>query len=704
VLIVARTLTAGALVSVLGARIRCGSVRFCFCAANPFALWFLSALSRLPCKLELVQLPNPPTRFSAVHIKDEQGMNSRHKVQLSVVHMLREVAALRNTGGLPATDGWLPDQECGPLQMHLSLLAARQLLDYAFLWQYAQSNSKNCSEDASTWVLVPRKWWRRFIVDWSAASAIKIRSPIIPEVPFENLLVRVRERYRKLRSAVTHIEPVEWFQPEFLASLPKQERNSPQEQTTRVGVLLLDSIDPRGRCNAPWYWSADFRRSGVVFLIWDQMTSGRIPRDVIDCVRDNGGIIYRQGAKTAKAHPDVPQWRASAYRRSRFVISRLLSLARRLGLHDVFKPGFLWHLSGTIRLILKSSWWYDFFERNEIGVFAEVELDTDATTRALAMKALGGIVVAAHRSMEYDHFQFRAERYADVFMYSGVHDLRQTVDLSSKKSVVLTGFPSSTTALSRLPSNNSLRSQFNTALPVVTFLDEGGLIYGFAEVTRAYGAILDDLEANGDYTLLVKSKRLGVFRAATSGRESQVQRLTAKRKLVLFDPACPAGVPFSVSDVVVTVPSTAMFEAMHLGCRTAILNPYRTISNLFYNHGLAGTVIFEDTHTLLKQLRGFLNGTADTFGDCSTFLSEIDPYGDRDGIDRTAYLIDALRDACRNAPSAQEAVEESLSRFKGVWGDGVVGSGEDLVKQAARSSHLRNVDPAQVLHQSHARR
>ena len=442
-LIVARTLTLGVLVSVLSARVRHGSAKVCYCAANPIAVWSLRTLSRLLARLELVELPNPPPQFSAALIKDEDGLNSRSRVQLSVVRMLEEIAKARTSGGLPAVEGWLSGHESGPLQMHLSLQAAKQLLEYAFLGQFALSHSATASAGANgeAIVLVPKKWWRRFVVDWYATSPVSVGSPAFPDVPFERLVVRARERYRKHANSVGEVEPVEWFQPEFLSLFPKCASDDRPGQATRVGVLLLDSIDPRRRCNAPWYWSTDFRRNDVVFLIWDQITSGRIDQEVINSVRANGSIVYRQGARTAKAHPDVPQWQASTYCRLRFVVGRLGAIINRLSLHDLFEPGFLWHLSGTVRLIVNSSWWYDFFKRNEIGVFVEVELDTDATTRAFAMKALGGMVIAAHRSMEYDHFQFRAERCADLFLYSGVHDLRQTVDISNKKTVVLTGFP-----------------------------------------------------------------------------------------------------------------------------------------------------------------------------------------------------------------------------------------------------------------------
>lgn len=693
-LIIARTLTVGVLVSVLITRARRGCAKISYCAANPVAAWMLRILSRSVGDLEVAELPNPPPTFPAALITDEQGFSTRSKVQLSVVSMLQKVADARKRGELPAVGGWLSDRERGPLLLHLSLLAAKQLLDYAFLGQYALSNLENRSggSDGEVVVLVPRKWWRRLVEDWLAASPVRVTSPIIPEVPFESLLVRARERCRRVADAVADAEPVEWFQPEFVASFPKPARNDLAGQATRVGVLLLDSIDPRRRCNASWYWSTEFRRNDVVFLIWDHLTSECIPQEVISSVREAGGTIYRQGTRMAKTHPGVPRWRASAYGRSRFVIARLAALVSHIGLRSAFRAGFLWHLSATIRLIVKASWWYDFFKRNEIKIFVEVEEGTDAATRALAMKALGGVVVVEQRSSEYDHFQFFAERYADLFLYSGVHDLRQTVDLSNKQSVALTGFPSSTMALSRLPSIDNLRSHFKKDLPVITFVDEAGSIYGFSEVKRAYRAILEDLDTSGGFSLLVKSKRLSVFRAATSGLESQIRRLLADGKLTLFDPACPVAVPFSISDAVVTLPSTAMFEAIHLGCRTAILNPYRTMRNLFYSHGFAGTVVFEDPENLLRQLRGFLSGSADTFGDCSTFLCEIDPYGDRDGVSRTARLMDVLRDAFRDTPSVQEAIHQTLSNYGRDWGDGVAGSGEDLIGQAQRPFHSRSAD------------
>jgi len=640
--------------------------------------------------MELVALPNPPTLLSADQIKDEQGENSRSRVQLSVVSMLRKMADLRNAGGLPATGRWLSDRERDPFLMHLSLLAAKELFEYAILGQYALSNSTGNpgQADRRAILLVPRKWWRRFLVDWHGESPVRVMSPFFPEMPFESLLVRARERYRRLvkaRNTVGSVKPVDWFQPSFCSAF-HEDPTDDSASTTTVGVLLLDSIDPRRRCNAQWFWSAKFRRKGVVFLIWDHLTSGGISEEVIQSVREGGGVVYRQSEKTAQAHPSVPAWTASPYDRVKFVIARLKALAGGLSFQDVSKPGFVWCLSRTIRLFWKSSWWYDFFERNKIGVFVEAEEGTDATSRAFAMKVRGGVVVAEQRSLEYDHNQFFAEKYADLFLYCGVHDLRQTVDLSNKRSVALTGFPSSTIALSHLASRDDLRNQFAAAEPVVTFVDEAGTIYGFSEVIAAYGAILDDLEVNGGYTLLVKSKKLLVFRSATAGRAEQVDRLMAAGKLFVFDPACPVSVPFSISDVVVTLPSTAMFEAIHLGCRTAILNPRRTIHSLFYDHGLAGAVVFEDPKDLLRELKSFFKGEAAAFGDCSSFRPEIDPYSDHDAVARAAYLIGVLRDAYRERASVQEAVQQTLTRFAAVWGDRNAGSGQELVGDFAACS------------------
>lgn len=672
-------LTTTSIISLWRLLFRSDAVLITYSLATLSAKIVIAGLCRIKPSLSFERLPSSPVALPARLLLSRERQNLRSEVHRSITRVLERVSESGTFETTSALGRSFPEHQHDSLRMLLKTELATEIQPYMFLAYYCVSRTIHDSNRPGV-LVVPNRWWTTQFRRELAHHPLRVQV-----VPWGLTQVGryVRRAVEKMRRAIappkSEFEP-RWYLPRFIGLDHGQSAAPRLSGGGRVGSLVLDSLDPRQRSNAEWFWEDDFPKDRAVFVIWDHITNRQVAPDAIRVAQEAGATILRQSARTKPIYPDVPRFRASVYRRCVYVFRGLMRMgllvARSLGEGRVV----IWQVFHLGRALVHSSWWYDLFTTSGISIFVEEYQGFDANCHSIAAREAGCTVVLAQRSLEYDHYQFFAERSSDVFLFSGVHDLQQTVDLRSKQRVVYTGLAGHRAALRFLgPSREEERERLGGSRPIVTFVDEPGFIYGSECIHEFYKLLLSDLASRPSYVLLVKSKKKQTVSEVAAEISGTIQELETRGSLIFCEPSCPVSVPFGLSDAVICVPSTAMFEAMHAGVRVAVYNPYRTLHKLFYEDELKDQVVFDDPVLMLASLREYLEGKDSSFGRGDRFVPKIDPFGDQLSAGRIAGFLASLSEKPATAETAEERLSRSLDVYGRRNGAEMVGSGSELI-------------------------
>lgn len=301
------------------------------------------------------------------------------------------------------------------------------------------------------------------------------------------------------------------------------------------------------------------------------------------------------------------------------------------------------------------------------------------------MHSLGGVTVTTERSQEFDQGHILSERYADLHLMAGPHGLKQSLRPGLRRRVLMTGFPLDVSPMRRLADRGSaVKAELSPDLPLVLLVDEGGLRFGRDHVFAFYEAMLKDLEASDSYRMVVKSKKLVILDQAYARNAERINRLVEEGKLFFLEFGCSASVAASLADICISLPSTAMFDPMVLEKPTAVYNPGHSLHSVFYEQGLADSLVFDDMDTLLNAFHGYLRGECPGFGDGSSFVKEINPHRDEEAVARTAHVIELLRRKLSRGKAREEALDEVLKDFQARWGQENAGEWDRFIQGEGR--------------------
>mgnify|MGYP001081799984 CR=1 FL=1 len=319
-----------------------------------------------------------------------------------------------------------------------------------------------------------------------------------------------------------------------------------------------------------------------------------------------------------------------AFLRSIFSFSYLghasnLSVATSIG-------GFVGIYCRFFQMEVLKNYWLTIFQDNSIDVLLDCSYGSVSLGRALAMKSLGGQVICYQRSRYYDNYDWSSQRYADFYLVESELD---------KKMLDLGGFE-----LGRVITGVSLRFISDDAIQMmagrldclldsrsfrVAVIDEPGTIYGRKYVTEFFKAIIRYGESVDGIQFIFKPKRVELLKEIVGPEAfARFRDLVSVGKfVVLRSDTSLEGLSCAV-DILVTVPSTAMFPFLESRKKVLLYNPLDTISrwvslaNLQYSnlHSFSCLALLLDELSNSRYLRDQRVCEVE-YADCGSVASEV---------------------------------------------------------------------------------
>jgi hypothetical protein len=324
-----------------------------------------------------------------------------------------------------------------------------------------------------------------------------------------------------------------------------------------------------------------------------------------------------------------------------------------------------WLLDQYWKMGLENARWKDFFYTNHISIIVhQVPAETNFIP-TLAISEIGGMAVSMERSILLDYCTYIHNSSGHLNFVTGPYSLTQIPEPSFSLCTIQTGALNIEVNHGVIDGLEQLKSQSEI---IVTIFDEMPTDWFVGDsIGQLYQAMIDLVDKNGRFGLLIKSKKQQVLDRLTDIYK-EIQRLRAKGKCLVADWKVTPATAAAHSDLVVCIPSTAAFESILIGTRTIAFNPMRSIARIFYSNKGLGRRVFEDSKTLLEALQKYANGEDNSIGDCSDLVSFIDPFNDKRGAERIGnYLkwclegFDAGLDRSQNIAAANE-------RYMKEWG------------------------------------
>jgi hypothetical protein len=550
---------------------------------------------------------------------------------------------------------------------------------YLYALHLKNQNPKN----ARYILLLPKFWWAKDVRRHLKHLPVEV---MIMGRHCEWFLLKAYSKRLKLRFGTLKEKPVEankqeipFLRPTVRAFTQNFSRNGNRSEETKICAVLCDGAFPGERNNIRWLWNEYGHPHTLVLYVWEHLKR-ILSRKEVDYLKSIGSLLWRRKKYDARSQAEVPVWNdtINTFRFMWRMIAPLLPI-----LPTVFSPKasrLRWQLYRYLYIVPQAAKVSDFFNANNIKIFIEELHSRPVFINALAVANVNGISIISERSQEYDNHHIISSRPADIIFISGAHSLRQLVLKENRcPTIVATGFVPDETHHATLNEQMAfIRSKLPNDKPVVTIIDEPGLIYGTESVALFYQTLFEDIAKTKSYHILIKPKKALTLSNLPNATQKRLAFLIERGYVTILTPDCSVTLAAKIADLSISLPSTGMFNAIYTGSRTVVFNPYRTIRRIFYEQELYNRCIYEDINRLVRDMHAFFNGRMSNFGDCESVYRALDPFGDNGAAVRIGRFLNDLRDALEKTGSVHGAIDMASVIYCRHWGEERIGKRHEL--------------------------
>lgn len=646
------------LIRILWMIFKYDSLEVVFWRCSAFTKLLLNFLKKFNSeRLVLSQLPCKPSELPAKKLYDLKKQNLRTEINNTIISSARSiVSSIRNQLNLSSIFPIWSANKIIPAYLEFKI--AENIEDSVYLayhLKFRQINeNRNRNRIRQSILYVPTNWWGKKLVHTINMPFKVIIGGRVPGIVLKtyNFIMRRYDKTLKklfarknsqqsihsttyLYHLISHLEENNFNHKNFM---PIEPFNG------RIAVIISDGISPDRRNNLNWMWGSNII-PGEIVALWDN--TYRLPTNLeYKLVEKLGLKIFKR--KTHYNNSDkclFPVWKPTFkyYIFLFFMMAKFIKLIMKTV--GRLNKKTLWAYIQTVILLKNIAWWYDFFKFNDIKVYMEDNYGDEIYQQSVAIDMAGGVNVLIERSMVYGNHSYFDDRPANISFLSGSYMINQMVDPDKIMHKFIVGYYYDQMDKGVIEKQKEILKyelQQAGALnngPLILICDEPGVIYGKDVIHYFYRALLNDLHEKKGYTLLIKPKKKLILLGLPRDVNKCLTSLIEKKRCFVLDPSTSISLAVNISELVISVPSTAMFTSIAHGKRTAVFNPYRTVKDIFYEQGLENKSIFEDLNCLLNSLHEYLEGRFSEFGDCSAVHKIIDPFRDGKAGERMSLFI-----------------------------------------------------------------
>jgi len=329
------------------------------------------------------------------------------------------------------------------------------------------------------------------------------------------------------------------------------------------------------------------------------------------------------------------------------------------------KKRSFWLLDQYWKMGLETVRWKDFFYTNKISIIAHQVPSEGNFIPTLAISEIGGIAVSMERSILLDYCTYIHNSPGHLNFVTGRYSLTQIPEPSFSLFTIQSGGLNIDVNYSVINGIEQLKSQSEI---IIAIFDEMPTDWFVGDsIGQLYQALIDLVDKDGRFGLLIKSKKPQVF-DRLKAIYKEIQRLKARGKCLVLDWQVPPSTAAANANLVACIPSTAAIESILIGTRTIVFNPMRSTSGIFYSNDGLGRRIFQDRQSLLDALERYANGADDSIGDGSDLVQKIDPFNDKRGAERIGNYLNWCLEGFDAGLDRSRTIAAANERYMKEWG------------------------------------
>jgi hypothetical protein len=350
------------------------------------------------------------------------------------------------------------------------------------------------------------------------------------------------------------------------------------------------------------------------------------------------------------------------------------------------KPHSWWLLDRLWDMGMEVAYWKDFFLGNHIAVIVNLSPSEYNFIPCAAIADIGGIAVECERSIRFDYCTYIHNAPNHINFISGTYSLTQIPEPSfslftiQSSSINVGDDHIDIEGLAAIDSSKFIAAVFDETANDVFFGDS---------IRQLYQAMLDLLKSDERFVLLIKTKKPQILEKLDHIYD-EVIHYSERGRCLVTDWKVTATNAAIHADVVVSVPSTAMFESVLAGARTIVFNPMRSGSKIFYSNNGLNRRIFEDPQTMLAAIKRFAEGNDDTVGDCRDIALKVDGFRDGQGARRVGNYLKWCLEGLDAGIQQDEVIQAANRRYSEQWGEDRITDRNSFETQCAPAFYAEN--------------
>jgi len=445
----------------------------------------------------------------------------------------------------------------------------------------------------------------------------------------------------------------------------KKARSLQTQYRDSRGKILMSyrmGISKDKRNDITYYHSSDLAFDRLFILV---KSKSYIPSsEEMEWISSNGANILST-FKIPGPGPDIPVWKRTPI--SKQLQVQFYKLYLKTLFQSIKKPkkDSLWMLDKFWEIEKTAIFWKDFYLTNRVRILVNSTPSDLNFIPNMAIAELGGLAVEFERSIRFDYCTYIHNSPNHVYFATGPYSLTQTPEPSFSYFSVQTGGINVIENPKPIEAVAAIRKKSEIILTV--FDEHPNDIFFGESVVEMYRIILELTKRDTRFGLLIKTKKPQIIENMEDVYP-EILHLSKEGRCLLADWRVSPSTAIKNGDLVVGVISTAAFESVLLGAKTAIYNPMKAGSKIFYKNGGLNRRVFEEKQPMLDALLRFADGTNNGIGDCTDIAVEIDPFGDEKGSLRMGQYLETCLQGFDNGQDWKAVLDNANRQYAHRWG------------------------------------